>query len=405
MTIAYHRRAMGDRRRGALTVVLIVAVSSAVAAFYSGPIAVDQYGDFEAHIETATKMVATRQILVPHFVFHLSAMLVSSLLEVAPRTAAIGLTSAAEGITCLALICLLRYGQRLLGLSRPLSTETALLAGFALSFVGPLSLVSFPNLALGYPAISVAHSPTIILLRPLAVGLFIVTLRLLTLRSWGQWWGLAAAALTLALVGNLTKPSYNVCLLPALAVALFRRFRQAKSLPGPTIATFALLAVTISAATLWQVKFLYGPGTDAGVTFAPLRVLNYWNKGSSLVTIAKLGLGLAFPLFVAAAYRKAEACASDAFRLSWLATLMAVASAYLLSETGRTAMHGNLAWSLQICLLILMTVSVAVFLSEENGWDRSEAERVSGKALIGTVLFLLHFFSGLGYIILAPRVS
>ena len=394
-----------DRQRAALTVILCVSVGAAAAAIYYPPILADQYGDLGVHVSAAAEMSAKRVILVPHFFFHLLTILLASSTGTALLSAGVALAAAAQGLTCLLLIAILGYGNQTLGLSRPVGRETALLAGFALSFVGPLSLFSYPNLYLGYPGISVAHSPTVILLRPAALALFIVTLRLLASRSWSQWTRLAAVAATLVLVGGLTKPSYNVCLAPALALMVVLPFRREGSLPKISRATCALIVFSVTAITLWQVAFTYGPGADAGVTIAPLKVMAFWNHGSRGLTVIRIGLGLVFPIFVAVAYRKAAACSSDAFRLSWLAALVAIGSGCLLAETGRREMQGNLLWSMQVCLLILMTTSLAVFLSEEDAFHRGESAVVTKRTLVGAVLFLLHFMSGLIYVISGPRVS
>lgn len=162
---------MRDRRREALTVILFVSVAVVVAALYLEPVSVDPYGDLEVHVSYAAAMSAKHEILAPHFLFHLVTILTASWMGAALKPTAIALTTAAQGVTCLLLMGIIRYGHQTLGLSRALGTETALLAGFALSFVGPLSLVSYPNLYLGYPGISVPHSPTMIFLRPPALAL------------------------------------------------------------------------------------------------------------------------------------------------------------------------------------------------------------------------------------------
>lgn len=391
---------MRNRLHTALTLAVLMSVAIAVALFYTTPIAVDQYGDFKKHVEWAAQMSATREFALPHFFFHLLTVVTASLTGARLMPAAIALAATAQGFTCLMLICMIRYKG--LGLSREISMDTAIIAGFALSFVGPLSLFTFPNLYLGYPGISCAHNPTIILLRPWAVALFIVTLRLLASESWSQWRRLAVGAAALVVVGGLTKPSYNACLAPALALVLLFRFRQERSLSKISLATFAVIALSISAITLWQIRFTYGDGSDAGIMIAPLKVMSFWNHGSRGITITKLALGLAFPLFVAIAYRNAKGWASDAFALSWFATIMAIGSAYGLAETGVRSMDANLTWSMQICLLIVMAVSLAVFLSEETWFHKDDSARITWKTIFGSLLFLLHFLSGLAYIVFAP---
>ena len=396
---------MRNRLRTALPLTVMLSAAIATALFYYPLIAVDQYGDFEFHAEAAAEMAQKHRVTLPHFFFHFLTVVIAFLAQAKLLPTAIALAAVAQGSTCLLLIHMIRGGRQTLGLAREIGMNAAALAGVALSFVGPLSLFTFPNLYLGYPGISCAHNPTIILLRPFALGLFMVTLRLLSAESWGQWRELAAAAAALLLLGGLTKPSYNVCLAPALALFLLFRFRRDRSWSRTSLATFVLLAASISAITLWQIKFTFGEGGDASVVFAPLKVMSYWNHESRLIALAKLALSLAFPIFVAIAYRKTRERTSDAFLLSWLATAIAILSAYGFDEGGVRTLNGNFTWSMQICLLILMAVSLAMFLAEEGWFHGEESGRFTVTTLAGSALFLLHFLSGLIYVVFAPRVS
>lgn len=396
---------MQNRLQSAFTSISFVAAGISVALLYLAPIAIDQYGDFEAHVEIARKIAATHGPVVPHFGFHVMILSIArvtgaELISVAHVSAAV-----AQGVTCLLLIWVVRDSARLLCLPRPIGRSTALIAGFALSFVGPLSLFTYPNLFLGYPAISCAHNPTVAFLRPWAILLFVAALRLLNTTDRNQWNRLAVVTIAAAAIGGLTKPSFNICFAPAMGILLLDRYGRDRRLPKRHLASFMVVAVPILAVSLWQFSFTYGLETQAGVIFAPLKVMSYWNGGSGTIAVAKVFLALAFPMFVIVAYRKAAGVVSQAYKLAWIAALVALGIAYGLAETGVRELHGNFIWGTQVCLLILIAVSLVVFLSEENCFEGPDPVSVTWKTLAGSVLFLLHFFSGFAFVLLAPRVS
>ena len=52
------------------------------------------------------------------------------------------------------------------------------------------------------------------------LGLFLIIPRLLSAETWNRWSQWIAGAAALAILGGLAKPSYNICVVPSLALLL-----------------------------------------------------------------------------------------------------------------------------------------------------------------------------------------
>lgn len=228
---------------------------------------------------------------------------------------------------------------------------------FTLRPPGPTKRNRFLGHYFGYMIGNVYHNPTIIALKPLALGLMgyagqslrkgVVggpSLRLL-------W----SALLTLAAV--LTKPSHIIVLLPALGLLVaYRWLIKRKPIDWQLVGGILLGSVPL---LLWQYLAMFNKvkadKKRTRILFRPLAWQRlYQPKGASdwLLLVKYLG-SLAFPAVVVALHWP-QAIADIDLVLSWLCFFFGSVCAYLLVESGKRMSHGNFTWSGVITIFLLM---------------------------------------------------
>jgi hypothetical protein len=374
--------APGPRRaRDAAVVAAVAAVFFAWAMTLRFTTA-EPFEDFRFHNVLTTGLLAGDPLAVPHPLFHLLSAGFAILTGLAVPCA--GMTVAVLGQASLAAIAFVDLrdagGDRL---------ETALVA-LGLALVAPLNvLASSPGESyFGYFFPNILHNPTIALLRPLALALLLACGAVIA-GSLAPTPGRTAALAALAFACGLAKPSYLICLLPALALTWLlggaRRDERWKALSLGVAVPGALIAVG-------QAVFAFsgermGPG---GIAFAPLEVVFLHMRHDVGLVAAKLALSAVFPLAVAACFAR-HAVRSPAVWLAWLGFLAGASYAYLFAETGPRAVHGNFLWSGQVSLLVLFVASARLLVARAMAGDRRLLVAVCAAALA------LHVASGLGH--------
>lgn len=315
-------------------------------------------GDYGPHAQAVELLAAGNPDFfarTPHFLFHVLVVLVQ-LLTGAGTTGAIFVVSTA-GYVLLAGV-LYRLLRQETG-SGPLLAGAAMLA---LLFYAPVNFFTPGNLYFGYFPGHVYHNPTMIWLRPLALLLFWLALRVFEPAAGHMGrprWLAAAALLTVACI--MAKPSYVIILLPALALlTLWSLLRRA-------YINWPLLLAGIVAPAGALLLFQQLVWTSGGVAFEPLRTFWEWsihyNPEANSLLLAKLLLSLLFPLLVYGLHLRA-ALRSRMLNLAWLAMAFGLLYSYLLIETMEIP-AGNFAWSAQIGALVLFAAS-AVFLLQQH---------------------------------------
>ncbi len=275
--------------------------------------------------------------------------------------------------------------------ARAPSTLPQVAVALALCVAAPIPFGSAdePNLYLGYIGLATYHNPTMTLLRPLALLLFLAAESALRPAPAGPAIGIPRSA-GLAAAAALAKPSFSVALLPALAASAWLARRA-----GQRVALRQLL-VGIALPTLAVLAFEYaqtfsqpaaGGAAAAGIRIAPLAALRAGASGSGSVAL-RLLLSIAFPLGVALCAPR-RAARDPGLRLAWLCSAAGLASALLLDETGPRAGHGNFLWSAQISLGVLFAISARWWCAEgSRGLGRRRSALVAG-------LLALHALCGL----------
>lgn len=336
--------------------------------------------DYLVHAGLARTMLASGRPITPHFLLQLLTIGCRCLLPVSMETAQFLVVMAALTATAFLLFVRLRQTSG--------SSGTAALLTPVLLLAAPVPLLALfdESLYLGYIGINVYHNPTIVLLKPLALLSFGYAVAALDGTDNSGFRSLAAVTLT-TVAALVAKPSFTICLLPALVLVILsnRNVRQRASwsiLAGG----FFTPAIVVLAAQFWMTySDTQAPGVYAGksaVVFAPLAVMHSYSSW----LFPKLILSLLFPLTLLICNAR-SVLRDTGLLLAWSSFLAGAAYTYLLAEAGPRMPQGNFTWSAQITLFLLFVCS-ATFL-----WRHAPTRPLRGRRIC-TVLLVLHALSG-----------
>jgi hypothetical protein len=386
---------MAKLRIDALAVGLLLMLTAVlflpVAAFVIGE------DDYRSHLLGLNNLLLGEpfgQFLVqaPHFLFHL---LVLSVYWATPGTT---LTSAAFFVAVAAYLAgsLAIYGLFSALLGRATSLRGGLLyatLSLALMLVMPINLLTPGNRYLGYLIPHAYHNPTIVLLKPLALVLFYVSVRCFDARPLPHPFAYTAGAGVATLLCVLAKPSYVIALAPALVPVAAHALRRGAAVHWRLLVYGVLLPIMLAVGL--QMTFM---SSRRGYMFAPLAVFHEWarliNPAADKNLLLKLVLSILFPLAVYVCCLR-QARNALYLNIAWLTFAVGAAYTYLLAETGADLGLGNFTWSGQITVFVLFVAS-AVFVL---GWATRDAPHASrgttASLVVLGLVFMLHLVSGL----------
>jgi hypothetical protein len=275
----------------------------------------------------------------------------------------------------------------------------ALLLTVTLFIAAPLSFPSWRSgvVYLSYISPNSYHNPTILLMKPLALWLFLLALRVAPAgRTPGS---LLLVTALLALGGVLAKPSFIIALIPALGLLCLVDLLQGRRLDWPLLFAIGLPS---GIALAWQL-FFYQGAYDSGFAFAPLEMMAYWTGSANpLMLLSRFLLSIGFPLAVLVLYWRAARLDRGTV-LAWLTFGAGAAYTYLFSESGYFR-DGNFGWSAEIGLFLLFVMSVLLVIRAERaaldagrrpGWRCWVAAGVLGLHLLsGVVFYVLNVTTG-----------
>ena len=349
----------------------------------------EPFQDYRFHNRTAAEMAAGAPLEVPHPLYHVLVAALAAALPIAVPWA--GMTVAVLSQTAAALIAwtdLRRLGGRL---------AVPALAAFGLTVVAPLNQLTPASreFYFGYLFPNALHNPTIILLRPFALALFLGCAACLTARA-APSPARAAGLAWLTVLGALAKPSYLICLLPALAALWLLEGR-----PTDWRWTVLALAVFLPGMLVALAQAWFTLTTDrmepTTIVLAPLKVVFMHTKRDVAWVALKALLSVAFPIVVVASFRR-EALRDPVLRLAWLAFAAGAVYAYGLAETGARMIHGNFFWSGQAAIAVLFAASVRFVLARAGGGSPA-------RTAVCAAVFLLHVASGIAYLVHFARTG
>jgi hypothetical protein len=376
--------------RGVVAAPLIVTVVGAVvfgAILTRGFTIWESYGDFVVHNERASHLADGGRLEVPHPLYHFLVIALHALLpHLDFGTAGLWVALATQALLVLTVYAALRSG---FGIGTRPSPLAAAAMALPLCLVAPVYLLTRERRQryFGYVYPNTFHSPTMILLRPFALGLFVACAAVLSDRR-----APAALLAALTLACGLTKPNYLICLVPALVLLAIADRRAGAGSRGRAL----ILYVLVPGVALLALQAWFTLATDrmrpSELAWAPLAVIRSYVPDSGPLIAAKLALSILFPLSVLLAFpgelrREAE------LRLAWLAFAIGVVYSYGFAELGPRLGEGNFLWCGQVTLFVLFVASARTLLGRAAVGPR-DALRISACA----VVYLAQLASGLAYV-------
>jgi hypothetical protein len=389
----------GLKHRSALLLPLLPLLMAVIILFVPAvSFVVTQTVDYQLHQDFVSVFLYTGDLrhfitTVPHFLFHLLAVILVKLLSVSMMD---GFFGAAMIFYCLMAIAL--YSSLVWFLGKPTRVITGLFYGVTavlLMLVMPINMFTPTNLYLGYIPIHAYHNPTIVALKPFALVLFMLVVRVFDGKPVTHPRRFIAFALVVTVMSILAKPSYMLALLPALIifslVAYWRRW--------PVKWRLLIGGIVLPALSLLGIQALLF-ASNSHIIIAPFAVMDAWaeriNPLANRVLLLKFLLSILFPLLVYLFYFK-TAFRKMYLNLAWLTFGFGALINYGLAEAEPRLADGNFTWTGQITLFILFVAS-AIFFVEQIRVLIAERNQLSLKPLafaLGLFVFWLHLWSGI----------
>lgn len=379
------RSMLGLSVRGACLLTMLLAVLCFTPIIWR--LSCSAY-DYIVHTDLAVKMLDSRSLPTPHFLFHAGIITFQQLLPISFQAASALVVLLSIAATAVLLFRMMAAASQTIWVAATLTLCLLLVAPIPLFF--PLD----QSLYFGYISSSVYHNPTILLLKPLALLSFAFVFTP-TMEAGSSSWKRLTVCILATIASGLAKPNFVIVMVPALVLAFAIPDLRRELAPKTK---FIACGILLPALTLlaWQYWLTYSaeqlPGLYQGkssIIFAPLAVMSYL----STWLLAKFFLSIAFPLAVFAGFFH-QVVARPRLLLAWVAFGIGAGYTYLLAESGPRMYQGNFTWSGQITLFILFVVS-AEFLCEEircNGLNDRYRKLIF---IVCMALFILHVLSGI----------
>lgn len=254
--------------------------------------------------------------------------------------------------------------------------------GIMLSAPVFLLALSDQRFYLGYLGINSYHNPTIFSLKPYAIITLFISAFALERKKISTFQ--AIICFLAVLFSTLVKPSFIICLLPAIGIFFIWNIMRRNAFDWKVI----LFCIFLPSIFVLAYEYLSTyTGGDVGIKLIPLVVM----KNSSDFLLIKFLLSIWFPLAVLITYWK-KAAEYFPLKLSWLVFFFGASYSYLLAESGWRIFHGNFTWSGEICMFVLFAVSTLFFFGQKN-----RTASIRKWVIILTFGFFPHILCGLIY--------
>jgi len=380
-------------------VIILVAIITGVFYPIMSKWVIRGLGDHGAHVNFAEQMQYGIQTSnpVPHFLFHYLVRGVRALLSLPMRESALVVI-----MSFYVFLGVIIYNYLISGFytknnaiieSLNIHMYTIFLCvGVMLATPVALLVVLDHHMYFGYIGMRVYHNPTIIILQPLALLLFIIITTSINFSSQSilNLISLYVVLILLTILVALAKPSYIICLVPALILYMIIKLINGERINNNIIIYGVILPSIFVLGMQYLMMYSSSVSTENRIIFAPLRVYSEHSKW----LLPKFILSILFPLSVTILYFK-QVKLDEQIKIAWIAFLIGTFYTYFLAESGESMSYGNFAWSGQITLFILFVVSIKFVLERITEFDfsnpsHSDITRIS----IIMYLFLLHVICG-----------
>jgi len=234
----------------------------------------------------------------------------------------------------------------------------------------------------GYIGLADYHSPTMLLLRPLALISFIFAFQIFD-KPRNPGWMMAVSSITVILTA-LAKPNYLMCILPAILVLgiiwYIRKLRWDWRL---FLFGFVIPGVSI---LFLQWMLVFGTSAVSSIMIDPF-VISY----SSSYLFWKFLLSILFPAAMTGLFFR-KIIKDSYVLLGWIGFIGGAVMLYFLSESGARMYDGNLSWGAEV-MLFLLIASMVRFCLKTFAVEKT----VLWKRLLIWGIYLLYVASGIVY--------
>ncbi|WP_426574201.1 hypothetical protein [Aquihabitans sp. McL0605] len=359
--------------------------------------------DLRVHLRFAEDLALTGSSPAPYSLFQQLTIVVRGLIpfhlvgEVVPTAASRPNTWVISGMVVLLLAVAITADLVHVRLARAVGAGHRRVAPPVIATAGTLGLLvagpitaltwSRHQLLIGYVTPTVFHNPSYLLLRPLALALFWVVVDRLDRGA-----GLRGTALTFALsiVVLQAKPSYTICLLPA--IVLYAAYRRARREPVALRYLALGFIVPSVAGLLVQAQLSRGQGTLQIDPLQTIRLLFASRGLSPWMALPMLLASIAFPLVVAIAYRS-EVRRTPSAVLAWLTFGAGIGLVAILAIHGRTD-HGDLLWGAEAAAFVLLAESIRLVIET---WGRRAGGGIDRREVVVAVVLAAQVGCGLAF--------
>jgi hypothetical protein len=240
----------------------------------------------------------------------------------------------------------------------------------------------------GYIMSTVYHNPTVIVLKPLALLLFLQTAAVLRDDDRFSLKNIILLVI-LALLSTFAKPVYAVCYLPVIcALVAYLFFYAHERKKALVLAIGAALPLLLFLGWQYHLTIQSGGEGSTHIMWAPFVVELHYSHNLLL----KLLLSLAFPLAVYLCFRQ-SARRLPTLNLAWGMLGVGMFYMYFMAESGEHEFDGNWIWGAQVALFILYALSAGFLVTQTVPWKPGSAAKAP--VWFCWTLFALHTIAGI----------
>lgn len=255
-----------------------------------------------------------------------------------------------------------------------------------------------PYLGQGSP--NIWHNPTTIVVRPIALLIFLLVVSIVIQAKKEDFEnnipaGRAVLTAILLVLSCLAKPSFVQVFYPAIFTLMVIWLIMYKGKSFGTALQLFIVCLPSFVVMIMQfvISFYSGNGNSGGITIAPFVVAG---ARTSSIPISMLLL-LAFPLLMLIiSLIKKSVNWEDV--LGWLMLLWGLVWRLLLAEKGERIYHGNFSWGYMLAAYLVWYTAVRNYLKFYFSEQMTGNKRGVGFVL-ATIVLALHFVSGIYYLI------
>lgn len=369
---------------------------------------ISSLNDYPVHIQIVENIIDENNLDndLPHFLYHTLVILFYLILPFLSVDQVAYYVVPSLSIASLGLILYFLFKIRTNFIKGNLGEFTLIFFLFTLLIASPITFTTYPHIYFGYIYFNVYHNPTVTLIKPISLVLFYGATFFLgelsrdpriSTGSKREMWILICIATILSLLG---KPSYVICLLPAVFLFCMRGVLEpTKSAIAWKLAKKFSVWMFLPALSILSVQYIstYGDAssTDSSIAFMPFAVIAGYVDHDYLLMFRLFFLSVLFPLVVYFFYFS-KARVSLRLNCAWLVFAISAFYYYVLIETGPRAEHGNFGWGSQVALFILFVESLIFLLNtniENTLAGRTNSQRLKYYSCL--FIYALHVSSGI----------